>query len=152
MEVYRLSKKKYAGSLSGVGAAKFGARWNSVGTEMIYSAANRSLAMAEVSVHFTLATLPPDYMMIEIYIPDDIKVLELDLSKLPVDWNSFPHSNSTKILGDEFIKQEEACILKVPSVVTKGDFNYLINPYHNDFPKIKILKVEPFPFDKRIFH
>jgi hypothetical protein len=30
--------------------------------------------MAEVAVHFTLATLPEDYMMITIDITEDIKV------------------------------------------------------------------------------
>ena len=44
-----LAREKFAGSLSGKGAAISGARWNSVGIEMIYTAANRSLAMAEVA-------------------------------------------------------------------------------------------------------
>ncbi|MBA2407387.1 MAG: RES family NAD+ phosphorylase, partial [Chitinophagales bacterium] len=57
MEVYRLSRQKFAGSLSGKGAAIKGARWNSAGVELIYTSANRSLAMAEIAVHFSLATL-----------------------------------------------------------------------------------------------
>jgi len=51
MEVFRLSRAKYADQLSGYGAALKGARWNSRGVEMIYAAENRSLAMAEVLVH-----------------------------------------------------------------------------------------------------
>ncbi|MFM7585785.1 MAG: RES domain-containing protein [Bacteroidota bacterium] len=42
---------------------------------MIYTAQNRSLAMAEVAVHLTLATLTDDYMMLTIDIPDDIKLI-----------------------------------------------------------------------------
>ena len=72
MEVYRLSREKFANTLSGKGSAIKGARWNSVGVEIIYTAANRSLAMAEIAVHFTLATLPVDYVMITIFIPDNI--------------------------------------------------------------------------------
>jgi len=53
VEVYRLSRGKYARPLSGKGASIYGARWNSPGIELIYTAANRSLAMAEVFVHFT---------------------------------------------------------------------------------------------------
>ena len=71
MEVYRLSRESFALPLSGKGAALKGARWNSPGVELIYSAANRSLAMAEIAVHFTLATLPSDYVMLTIFIPDD---------------------------------------------------------------------------------
>ena len=46
--------------------------------------------------------------------------------------------------------ENKYCILRVPSVVTKGDFNLLINPNHKDFSKIKITEVVKFPFDKRI--
>lgn len=151
MEVFRLSREKFATSLSGVGAAIKGARWNSIGVELIYTASNRSLAMAEVAVHFTMATIPSDYMMVTIYIPDDISIQKLKIKDLPTDWNSFPHPISTQAIGDKFIANNQHCILQIPSVVTRGDFNYLINPKHADFSKIKILTLEKFPFDKRIF-
>lgn len=61
----------------GKGAALKGARWNSIGVELIYTASNRSLAMAEVAVHFTLATLPSDYMIITIFIPNNISIQNL---------------------------------------------------------------------------
>lgn len=128
-----------------------GARWNSVGVELIYCAANRSLAMAEVAVHFTLATLPDDYVMMTIFIPDNLLMKKLDTSELPFEWNLFPHSKSTQAIGDMFVSDNQYCILQVPSVVTQGDYNILINPNHPDFFKIKIIKTEKFPFDKRIF-
>jgi RES domain-containing protein len=151
LEVFRLSREKYAIPLSGKGAAVKGARWNSVGVELIYTAINRSLAMAEVAVHFTLATLPDDYVMITIHVPDDIKVTELSATDLPENWRDFPHPASTQRIGDDFVAQNKSCILKIPSVVTQGDFNILINPIHKDFERIGISKIEKFPFDKRIF-
>jgi RES domain-containing protein len=151
MEVYRLSRLKFADSLSGIGSALKGARWNSIGVELIYTASNRSLAMAEVAVHFTLATLPSDYVMVTIYIPEDVKIKTIDISDLPLNWNAFPHPNSTQIIGDKFVIENKFCIYKVPSAVTKGDFNILINPNHIDFSKIKILDIDNFPFDVRIF-
>ena len=151
MEVYRLSSKKWAGTLTGKGAAEKGARWNSPGTEIIYTAINRSLAMAEVSVHFTLATLPRDYMMITIFIPDDVTIRVVQVKDLPPDWNSFPYLSSTQKFGDDFISENKFCLLKIPSAVTKGDFNILINPFHPDFSRISIVRIEDFPFDQRIF-
>lgn len=151
MEVYRLSREIYASELSGKGAALKGARWNSIGFELIYTAGNRSLAMAEVAVHFTLATLPTDYMMVTIYIPDDISLIKLNAADLPTDWNTFPHPVSTQAIGDKFITNNKFCVLQIPSVVTQGDFNFLINPRHPDFSRIKIKYVEKFPLDKRIF-
>ena len=151
MEAYRLSREMYASTLSGKGAAIKGARWNSIGVEMIYTAANRSLAMAEVAVHFTLATLPADYMIITIFIPDDISLVRLNIADLPADWNTFPHSASTQLIGDKFITENKYCVLYIPSAVTHGDYNLLINPNHPEFKKIKIITTEKFPFDKRIF-
>ena len=69
MEVFRLARKKYPIVLSGKGASISGARWNSKGTEIIYCAQNRALAMAEVLVHLSLATLPNDFVMLTIDIP-----------------------------------------------------------------------------------
>lgn len=151
MKVFRLSKKKYANELNGKGASKSGNRWNSKGTEIIYTADSRALAMAEVAVHLTLATLPVDYVMIEIEILDNIKIKEIESKDLPGNWNNHPPGNHTQKIGDDFIDSIEACVLKVTSAVVKGDFNFLINPYHKDFKKIKILDVTAFPFDKRIF-
>ncbi len=151
MEVFRLLRKKYSNTLSGDGAAIKGARWNSPGTKIIYTASNRSLSLAEVAVHFTLATLPDDYMMQTIFVPDDLSMMIIQEKDLPSGWNQFPHPASTKKIGDNFIKENKYSILKVPSAVTRGDFNILINPFHEQFKKIKIILIEPFPFDKRIF-
>lgn len=151
MKVFRLARKKHARPLSGKGAAKYGARWNPVGIELIYTAQNRSLAMAEVAVHLTLATLPDDYMMVTIDIPDDIKIKQLTEADLPTDWQEFPHPASTQDIGRDFVTENEYCVLVIPSVVTQGDYNVLINLNHTDFSKITITSINKFPFDKRIF-
>lgn len=151
MELFRLSKQPYAYTLSGKGAALKGARWNSVGVELIYTAINRSLAMAEVAVHFSLATLPTGYMVVTIDMPDDLAILQLAVTDLPIDWNTFPHPSFTQAIGDRFVADNIYCALQIPSAVTQGDYNLLINPNHIQFKKIKILNVINFPFDKRIF-
>jgi len=66
MEVFRLVQSEFVGKLTGQGAALKGGRWNSVGVEMIYTAGNRSLAMAEVAVHFSWGTLPSNFRMMTI--------------------------------------------------------------------------------------
>ncbi|MCZ8022161.1 MAG: RES family NAD+ phosphorylase [Cyclobacteriaceae bacterium] len=150
MQVYRLSRKKFASTLSGKGAAIKGARWNSIGVELIYTAENRSLAMAEVAVHLTLATLPSDFVMIGIFIPDSVPITTLREEDLPPDWGQFPHAVSTQLIGDKFVRDNEYLIMKVPSVVTKGDHNYLINPHHKDFFKVSVKAIDTFPFDQRL--
>jgi RES domain-containing protein len=49
------------------------------------------------------------------------------------------------------LKKNEFLVLKVPSVVVKGDFNYLINPGHIEINRVKIKSIESFSFDVRLF-
>lgn len=151
MEVFRLQNKKYPVVLSGKSASLIGARWNSKGTEVIYTAQNRALAMAEVAVHLTLATLPSNFCMITVFIPNDIPIFTLNPDILHKDWNVFPENVQTQKLGDALIRENEFALIRVPSAVVKGEFNFLINPNHKDFKRIKITQQEDFPFDKRIF-
>jgi len=151
MRVYRLSRKKYANELSGKGAAISGNRWNSKGTEIIYTAESRALAMAEVMVHLSLSILPADYMMLEVDIPDEIGIKEIAIEDLEEGWNSHPPLTYTQKIGDHFIRENVHPILKVPSAVVPGDHNYLIHPHHSESKEIKISNTWPFPFDERLF-
>jgi RES domain-containing protein len=92
-----------------------------------------------------------DYSIATIELPDSAKILKLDPQKLPKDWRSFPHPNSTQLIGDKFIFENKYLVMQVPSVVVQGDYNFLINPNHKEFSKIKLLKVESFVFDERLF-
>lgn len=150
MEVFRLVKTAYANQLSGKGAALFGARWNSIGTELVYTAANRSLAMAEVLVNLALSELPTDMVMLTIQIPNKLGYAVLEPKVLPPTWNRFPPTTAAQLLGDQFVQQGAYCLLQVPSVVTQGDFNYLINPAHADFSLLILTDIRPFPFDQRL--
>ena len=151
MIVFRLARKKYKIELSGVGAALSSNRWNSKGVEMIYCSDSRALALAEVAVHMSLSTMPDDYVLIEIEIPNNLKILEIKVNDLPAYWNGFPHQISTQTIGDKFIRSQESAVLKVPSAVVPGDSNYLINTSHKSFSRIRIKKGIPFSIDNRLF-
>lgn len=150
MRVFRLVRRAYTWPLSGKGAAQYGARWNSPGVDVVYTACNRSLAMAEVLVHLPLAALPDDYCMLELEVPETVPFDQLTPEQLPRDWNAFPHKGSTQRFGDDFLRKGEQLGLLVPSVVTRGDFNLLLNPAHTDFKKIERISLESFPFDERL--
>lgn len=149
--MFRLVRKAYSNRLSGKGAAIKGGRWNSPGIEMIYTAEIRTLAMAEVAVHFSLGTMPDDYLMMTILVPDQIEIKTVSYTDLPERWNDFPPHPSTKKLGDAFVLEARVAAMRVPSVVVQGDFNLLINPNHPASMQIQVLDLVPFPFDRRIF-
>ena len=44
----------------------------------------------------------------------------------------------------------DSVILAVPSVIVPVETNYLINPLHSDFEKIKIRGPEQFEYDQRL--
>lgn len=152
MIVYRLTKSKYANDLSGRGAALSGGRWNSKGIAMLYTSESRALCTAELAVHTAMGNLPTDYVLVTIYIPEDITIEEINKNQLTPDWKSFPHPDSTQRSGDHFVRDNRTPVLKVPSAVVPGDYNYLINPAHGDAQKLRIIKTEPFGFDGRLFY
>ncbi|MCE7055801.1 RES family NAD+ phosphorylase [Algoriphagus sp. AGSA1] len=151
MKIYRLSKSKYAFDLSGKGAELAGGRWNSKGKAVLYTSQSRALCTAEIAVHTPLGNIPTDYELVEITIPDTIEVKEIVTSELPPDWGSIPHSHSTREIGDEFLSENKYLVFKVPSVVVRGDFNFLINPSHRLSYEVEITLTEPFDFDDRLF-
>ncbi len=151
MRVYRLSKAIYALDLTGKGAEKAGGRWNSKGIAMVYTGESRALCTAEIAVHTPLGYLPEGFSLVTIEIPDEISLVFLKPEELAKDWKIFPHPHSTQKIGDRFIRESKFAVLKVPSVVVQGEFNYLINPGYPDAPKIRIINTEPFEFDVRFF-
>jgi len=150
MMVYRLSKSNFASDLSGKGAAKSGGRWNSKGTAIIYTSQSRALCTTEIAVHTPLGNLPVDYCLISIEIPDN-SILEIKSLELGSNWRSFPHQHFTQLVGDKFVDDAIYLVLKVPSAVVQDEFNYLINPNHILAGTLKIIAIEPFDFDKRLF-
>mgnify|MGYP001810454142 CR=1 FL=1 len=151
MIVFRLSKSKFAADLSGKGAEKSGGRWNSKGTAVVYTSESRALCTTEIAVHTPLGNLPQDYMLVSLEIPEDILIDEILATQIPAGWKSFPHAHSTQVIGDNFVLAGKFAVLKVPSVVVQGDFNYILNPAHPESARIKIKSIEPFNFDERLF-
>lgn len=151
MIVYRLSLRSFCNDLSGKGAELWGGRWNSKGHALLYTCESRALCITEIAVHTPLGIVPVDYWLSSIEIPENSPILEINADNLPPDWKSFPHSASTQIIGDVFIRDKKYLALKVPSVVVQGEYNYLINPVHSSMSTIRILKTEPFLFDERLF-
>lgn len=152
MKVYRIERMKYLETaLTGIGASMTqGFRWNSLNTKLVYTSESRALATLEVSVHLDLSEdLPEDRFYVEIEIPEDVIISEVDVKDLPHDWGSKPPTQTTQIIGDDFVLQNEAAVLKVPSCIVPQEYNYLINPNHADAERIKVVNISPIIFDER---
>lgn len=85
----------------------------------------------------------------EIDIPEDITILELRTEDLPDLWDAKPPILETQFIGDDFVKEKNAAVLKVPSSIVLQEFNYLINPNHPETKRISVISTIPFNFADR---
>jgi RES domain-containing protein len=149
MTVYRISNSAYKDDISGAGAKLMGSRWNSKGIPVLYTSQHISLAVLEmlVNTNFKDYTIALDLMYIS--IPDEMPVTSISLASLKTNWKE--DFEYTRYIGDEIFTQKESLLAKVPSAVIQEEFNYLANPLHPDFKKIKIIKTKSFWPDERLF-
>ncbi len=150
MITYRICNPLYQDDLSGTGAKLYGSRWNSVGTPVLYLASSISLASLEMMVHLQFADASRDFALLYINAPDTASVHTLEPAKLKTGWQQ--DIGYSRFIGDQFIQSAQNLLLKVPSAIVEEEYNYLANPLHADFGKIKINRSRTFHFDERLFN
>lgn len=149
MIVYRISNPLYSNDISGTGAKLMGGRWNSKGIPILYTSEHISLAVLEMLVNTKFQDYAIALDLVMIQIPASASLSEINISKIKKEW--IRDVDYTSFMGDAFIKDKQSLLLKVPSAVITEEHNYLINPLHADFKKIKIIETRSFKTDKRLF-
>lgn len=151
MNVYRITKRRYAEDMSGTGAFINGGRWNSPGKYALYTSENPSLCTLEARVHLK-AYIPGGFVMVRYELPENYILDVHTLGALPDGWNRVsPYHLYTVVTGDRFLHSTSHLALRIPSIVVDNQFNFLINPLHPQVRDIKILAIDAFHFDKRLF-
>jgi RES domain-containing protein len=147
---WRIVKRKHARTaFTGEGARIYGGRWNSPGIAIVYTAASQSLAALEMVVHLDSSELLRNYVVFEVGI-DESLVVRIGLAQLPRNWRADPPPQKVRDVGDAWAKAATSAVLQVPSSTVPAEYNFLLNPYHPDFPKLVIGKASPFQFDARL--
>ena len=149
MIVFRIANTAFSDDLSGTGAKLLGGRWNSRGMPILYTSGHISLALVEmlVNTQFKDYIIPLDLLSIQ--LPENIEFAEISFKKLKTNWvKDFEY---TRFMGDEFLKDKQSLLLKIPSAVIHEEHNFLVNPLHPDFKKVKIVKTRSFKTDERLF-
>ena len=144
--VFRIVKKKYAGTaLEGLGAKRYGGRWNSKGTPVVYASDSIALAALELLVHLKRPELLAHYVILQLGLTDD-QVLGLERDALPADWRNDPPPPSTAEIGDEWVDNGASLALAVPSVIVPEQYNFLLNSEHPNFQAVAD-QATSFPFE-----
>jgi len=149
MIVYRISNAAFSDDLSGTGAKLYGARWNSKGVPALYTSQFISLAVLEMLVNTNFKDYAIALDLMYINFPDSQPVAVIDPKNLKDNWKD--DFGYTRFIGDEFFKQKKSLVLQVPSAVIQQEHNYLVNPLHADFKKVKLVKTKSFWPDERLF-
>lgn len=145
MRGWRITRSKYAEkaeAFSGKGAAVYPGRWNKAGIPIVYTCSSIALCALEILVHTrSRKALNGRFVLFEAEIPPGLFTEPEETGRLP--------RQKTQEFGERWIKKAEYAVLRVPSIVT-GEPNYLLNPNHADFSKIRIGDPQVFHFDERL--
>jgi RES domain-containing protein len=127
-----------------------GGRWTRPGIPAVYTSASLALAALEVFVNLERPEPPGDLVSIAADIPETLTVSRIAPSELPASWRSYPAPEALADLGARWAKELKSPVLAVPSAVIPQELNYLLNPLHSDFKRIRVGKPEAFRFDPRL--
>src|ERR1700709_484280 len=87
MKLYRIIQDKFrATDLSVTGSFRFGGRWNSKGTYMLYTSETSSLAYLETLVHFDKILIPPRLYIVQLEVDDASPIYTLQNSEYKSNW------------------------------------------------------------------
>lgn len=150
LTAWRLCQAKYATTaFSGDGAKRYGGRWSPVRYPVVYLAESRALAALEVlaNVDDGARLRYQKWVCIPLLAPDS--TIEKP-ARVPVSWRTFPYTPATQAFGAAWAREGRSALLRLPSAIVPGEFNYLLNPGHPDFKAMKIGEPERFSFDPRL--
>jgi RES domain-containing protein len=150
VRVWRICSRRHQ-RFDGEGARRYGGRWNHAGSLVVYASGSLSLAALELFVHVDIDTAPADLVAIPVDVPDALSVETIKIASLPKDWRRYPAPEALKNIGTAWAAKASTAILAVPSALIPEERNYLLNPKHRDFKRLRIHKPIPFRFDPRMW-
>lgn len=147
---WRIVRRDQARSaFSGEGAYRYGGRWNSPGVRVVYVSEHQSTAALEILVHTAPVVIAEKYKAFRLEWPDNLTV-RLPTKKLPANWRISPPPAATMEIGDRWARERRSVVLALPSAISPDDTNFLLNPGHEDFKRIRIHPAIDYEFDPRL--
>jgi RES domain-containing protein len=147
---HRIVKARHAkAALSGDGARIAGGRWNRPGHSVVYASGSLALAAIETFIHLVDDGLHIAFVAVRIEIPDAVRIQRS--RRPPAGWRDEPPQDASQRYGSGWLKRGRTAVLEVPSAIVPTEANYLLNPLHEDFGKIRAGRPKPFTFDPRMW-
>jgi RES domain-containing protein len=147
---WRIVKRRHADhAFDGEGARLFGGRWNSPGRRVVYTSASKSLALLELLVHLDSSQPLPSLVAFTFAI-DEGRIEALQHRRLGHQWRTLAGTAGTRRVGDEWLDSCRSLALAVPSVIVPEEWNYLLNPAHPAFARLRVGKPAALRLDPRL--
>lgn len=147
---WRIFRTKYsAASLSGEGARRDGGRWNRPGVPVVYLADSLPLAVLELLVRVQHVGVLGGFSTARVEIPDRV-VETIDRTDLPDGWRKSPRPEAVVAIGERWVREARTAVLQVPSALLPSEKNFVMNPAHRDFSKLRAGPIEPLDLDPRL--
>jgi RES domain-containing protein len=83
-------------------------------------------------------------------IPASVRVETVSTDDLPAKWFAADPPPQLQRIGGQWLQRAESAVLKVPSAIVIEEWNYLLNPLHADFGKLRLSAPKLFSFDRRV--
>lgn len=149
MLLWRITRKPFlTQALEGLGAKKYGGRWNSKGFAVVYTSESLELAVLEALVHLDIDLLPKDVYQIGLELDDQL--IAHARTPLPGGWDSAPpYSPNVQAIGDRWIRSGSLG-LRVPASVLPSRSNVLLNPAHPEIRRLREVERGPLPWPSRV--
>jgi RES domain-containing protein len=137
-------------ALEGEKALRSGGRWNLPGVPLIYAAGTVSLCALELLVHLADDQPRTGFAAIPIDVPESLEIESVQPERLHPRWRSTPSPKEVLAFGTAWARSNRSPILRVPSAVIPLECNFVLNPRHPDFARMKGSAPMPFNFDPRL--
>jgi RES domain-containing protein len=148
--LWRITRKPFlTQAVEGLGAKKYGGRWNSKGCAVVYTSESLELAVLEALVHLDIDLLPKDVYQVGFEL--DAQFIARVPAPLPDGWDSAPpYSPNVQAIGDRWIRSGSSLGLRVPASVLPSRSNVLLNPLHPDIRQLREIERGPLPWPARV--
>ena len=80
-----------------------------------------------------------------------ITITRVKPSELASNWRTMPPPEDLAEIGTRWIQARNTLVLAVPSAIIPRELNYLLNPLHPQFKRVRVGPPEPFFFDPRLW-
>ena len=123
-----------------------GGRWSPPGRACVYASLSPASALLEYLAHLDGET-PRELMLAVATIPPGTVLSE---TNEPSTWKALPYRHEVQQVGAAWLESGRSLALRVPSALSPGDSNVLLNPDHQGFAGLQLQALQPVAIDPRL--